>query len=95
VEESLFFLQKTDDPADLLQRETSLAQIAKHGHLGQIVEGIDTLMPFPRRDYYTALVPPLKLTRGYTGQRRHLARCKCFLHRSNSKQIAQEMFETS
>src|SRR5208282_4491171 len=75
------FLEETDDQADLLQREAALAKLANDGHLGHVVERVDALVPFPRGDDDAALVPPLELARGDSGQRYYLVRCEGLLHR--------------
>ena len=55
-------------PADFLQGEAALAQVADDGDFGQVVQGIDALVAFPAGDHDAALIPPLQLTRADAGQ---------------------------
>ena len=91
-----FTLQEANDPADFLQREPALAQLANNGDLGQVIERIDALMAVPGGNHDTALVPPLELTQANAGQFYDVARCERLLQSKVSlKQIYSEMFETS
>ena len=76
-----FPLQKADDPTNLLQRESTFAQLADHGHFGQIVERIDAIVSFAYWNHDAALVPPLELARADSRELHYCAGCKSLLHR--------------
>src|SRR5271165_387458 len=81
-------MEKAKDLAHPLQREAFASHFANHGHFDQLVQRIQTAMPFPFRLDYAPLVPPLQLAGCEPGQSHHLVRCKTVLHE------ASNLFET-
>ena len=69
-------LEEANDPADLLQRKTSLSQFADDGYFSQVVERIDALVAIAGGNHDATLVPPLQLTQADAGKLDHVAGCK-------------------
>jgi hypothetical protein len=73
-------LQKADDLADSLERETFAPQLADHRYFREIFKGIQAAVAFSYRDDDAALIPPLQLARSDAGQLDDIAGCELLLH---------------
>ena len=71
-----FLLQKTHHLAHPLQREAFAPQFADDRYFGQVFERVHAPVALASGHDNSALIPPLQLARGDTGQANHIVRCK-------------------
>ena len=91
-----FALQKANNTANFLQRESAFAQLTDDRDFGEVVERIDAFVAVAGWNDDTALVPPLKLSEADARKLRYPARCEGWLQCSNAtKQNFWKMFGTS
>src|SRR5437764_14669089 len=76
------FLQETNNLAHALHREAFAAQLADDRDFSQVFERIHTAMSLACRNYKAALVPPLQLPSGDSGEPDYILRCERYLHLS-------------
>src|SRR5271170_3376472 len=75
-----FLLQEADDFAHSLQRESTAAELADDGNGHEFIPGVDAAMAAAAGSNDAALVPPLELAGGDSGEGNHVVGYEVSLH---------------